>query len=123
MPLVVGMSAAVIAMRKVCPKLGALAPRLSKNTMTTPRTVLLVIGHLAFPALAGEENRSLMRVGATSMPRTLRIGVGRGRSGFSGCLRHTTPSFTSETPYRGGRPELSPGRTAWAGALRPVSAH
>src|SRR6476659_857864 len=85
------MSAAVIAMRRVCPKLGALAPRLSKNAAaTTSRIVLLVIGHLAFPALAGEENRSLMRAGATSMPSTLRIRVGRGCSGVSGAsdMRH-----------------------------------
>jgi len=53
MPLVVGMSAAVMAMRKVCPKLGALAARLSNNAVaTTSRIVLAVIGHLAFPALA-----------------------------------------------------------------------
>jgi len=39
-----------MAMRKVCPKLGALAARLSNNAVaTTSRIVLPVIGHLAFP--------------------------------------------------------------------------
>jgi hypothetical protein len=47
MPLVVGMSAAVIAIRRVCPKTEVVAAMLIKNAaITAPTAVLLVSRHL-----------------------------------------------------------------------------